>query len=191
MKLISVLIAPLLGAGFVRAQGTLVYDQESTGIVEASAALSQTPLGQSFTPTLDSIGFVDLQLLTGSFSSTVAVNLRGGSITGTILGTSTSVTVPSGSTGNATYEFLFSSPVSLTPGTQYYLEPVVVSGGNSRANITFFQYPGGDAIFDGVTHTDRDFWFREGILVPEPSLPTLFAAGACVMLWLRRKQGTT
>jgi hypothetical protein len=191
MKLISILAVSLSCAGFTSAQGTLVYDQQSTGLVEGSIALNRTPFGQSFTPTLDSIGFVDLQLQTGTFSSTVAVNLRSDSITGAILGTSASVTVPSGSTGNAMYEFLFSSPVSLTPGTQYYLEPVVVSGGNSGLNISFVEYTGGDAIYDGVVHTDRDFWFQEGIVVPEPSLSALFAAGSCIVLWHRYRKRMT
>jgi hypothetical protein len=174
----------------IRAQGTLVYDQQSTNLVEGAIALNRTPFGQSFTPTLDSIGFVDFQLHTGTFPSTVEVNLRSDSIMGAILGTSTSVTVPSNSTGSSTYEFLFSSPVSLTPGTKYYFEPVVVSGSNSLLNISFVQYAGGDAIYDGVTLTDRDFWFREGIVVPEPSLSALFAVGCCITFSRRCRQSS-
>jgi hypothetical protein len=190
MKIILILITALSGAGFASAQGTLVYDQQSTGLVEGSIGLNQTPIGQSFTPTLDSIDFLNIQLATGTFASTIAVNLRSDSITGAILGTSMSVTVPSNSTGNSMYEFLFSNPVSLTPGTKYYFEPVVVGGGNAGLNISFVQYTGGDAIINGTTLTDRDFWFQEGIIVPEPSSSALFVVSVFFMLWHRRKRCT-
>jgi hypothetical protein len=190
MKLKTTLLAFVLGAGLAGAQGTFVYDQQSTGNVDASMLLGRSPMGQSFTPTLDSINFVDLFLVDNdtSVSSTVAVNIRSGSITGAILGTSLPVTLPSLSVG--TNDFLFSSSIALIPGTQYFLEPVVVSGGTFvLAELTFVQYAGGDAIYDGVAHSDRDFWFQEGVVsnVPEPSLAALLLIGSGVMYCRRRK----
>jgi hypothetical protein len=183
MKLKIGFFAFALGTGLACAQGTFVFDQQETGTVDGSIGLNRTPLGQSFTPTFDSIGFVEFQLINGVAGSTFTVNVRGGSISGSVLGT----TDPVAYNSSGIYDFFFSTPVSLTSGTQYYLEPVVSSGGFATMPITFIQYTGGDAIYDGTTHTDRDFWFREGIVtnVPEPSSAALFlVAGAA--LFLRR-----
>jgi len=184
-------LAFALGTGLASAQGTFVYDQQSTGSVDGTVALSQTPFGQSFTPTLDSIGFVELQLNDGTTASTVAINIRSGSITGSLLGTSMPTTLPSNSGG--TFDFLFSNPITLTPGTQYYFEPVVVSGGFAVSEITFIQYTGGDLIQSGAARTDRDLWFREGMVssVPEPSSAALFAVAAGALFWRARKKLVT
>jgi len=192
MKIAFFITAFVLGARFAAAQGTFVYDQQSTGTTDSSVALTQTPFGQSFTPTLDSLNFVDLQLIDfGSSASTVAVNVRSDSITGSLLGTSTPIMLPASS--SSTYDFLFSDPISLTPGTQYYFEPVIVSGGSSvLANITFIQYTGGDLIQSGAARTDRDLWFREGVVtsVPEPSTSALFVIGGGVLFGYCRKRRT-
>ncbi len=177
----------LSGVLFVRGQGTFAVDQQSTNAIDAGAFLSQTPMGQSFTPGLDSIGFVQFFLADGTTASTVAVNIRSGSITGSLLGTTTPTTLTPST--NAYFDFLFSSPISLTPGTKYYLEPVVVGGGNAEAFGTFVQYTGGDAIISGTTFTDRDFLFREGIIVPEPASVSLLLGGGGLLCWhLRRRR---
>jgi hypothetical protein len=193
MKLKIIPIAFILGAGsFANAQGTFVFDQQSTGLVDAGLHYDQTPFGQSFTPTLDSIGFLELQLF-DTVAATIDVNIRSGSITGSILGTSQATTIPGNTSG--TYDFLFSNPVTLTPGTQYFFEPVVVGGGSSigEANTTFIQYAGGDAIAGGTTYTDRDLWFREGIVsaVPEPASAALFVVAGSALCWQRRKRRAT
>ena len=181
-------IAFVLGTGFASAQGTLVFDQQSTGAIDGNILLSDTPFGQSFTPSLDSIGFLELQLRDGTTASTVAINIRSDSITGLLLGTSASVTLPSNSSG--TYDFFFSNPISLTPGTKYYFEPVVVGGGGAISEITFIQYTGGDLIQSGVVRSDRDLWFREGIVnnVPEPSSAALFIVGFGTLFMFRRRR---
>lgn len=189
MKLKIFVAASLLGTAFCGAQGTLVYDQQSTNAIDAGAFISQTPVGQSFTPTFTSIGFVDFYLSDAATASTIAVNIRSGSITGSLLGTTMPTTLAPSST--AFYDFLFSSPISLTPGTKYYLEPVLVSGGNSSMSATFIQYTGGDAIISGSTFTDRDFLFREGIVVPEPSSASLLLGGGGLLFWRLRWQRKT
>jgi hypothetical protein len=186
MKLKITLTAFILGTvGFTSAQGTFIYDQQSTGITDGGFFLSATPFGQSFTPTLDSLGFVDLQLSSG-VSTTIDVNIRSGSITGLLLGTSMPVTLQGSSSG--VFDFLFSNPVTLTPGTQYFFEPVVVGPGDAQANTTSIQYPGGDLIANGAPVTAGDLWFREGVVtaVPEPASATLLVV-AGVLFWKRRK----
>ena len=185
MKLLFASLAFALGIGLANAQGTLVFDQQSTGSVDGALNLNRTPFGQSFTPTLDSIDFLELQLNDGTTASTVAINIRSGSITGTLLGTSLPTTLQSLSGG--TYDFFFSNPVSLTPGTKYYFEPVVVSGGFATTETTFIDYAGGDLIYDGAVQRG-DMWFREGVgSVPEPSSVELLLIGGGALLWRRRK----
>jgi hypothetical protein len=186
VKLEITLTAFILGAGgFANAQGTFVYDQQSTGITDGAASLSAVPFGQSFTPTLDSLGFVELQLY-AAISTTIDVNIRSGSITGSVLGTSLPTTIPANTSG--IYEFLFSSPVTLASGTKYYFEPVEVGSGGAEADITTIQYPGGDAIYGGIPNTGQDLWFREGVVnpVPEPASAALLVV-AGVLFWRRRK----
>lgn len=191
MQFRIIFLSFVLGTGLVSAQGTFVYDQQSAGSVDGTVSLAQTPFGESFTPSLDSIGFLQLQLNDGTTPATVAINIRSDSITGSLLGTSMPTTLPSNSGG--TFDFLFSTPISLTPGTQYYFEPVVVSGGFAVSEITFIQYTGGDLIQSGVARTDRDLWFREGVVstVPEPSSAVLLLIGCGIFCWHRRKWRVT
>ena len=56
-----ILLSIPLVANIANGQGTFVYDQQSAtegAPVDGGAALSQQPLGQSFTPTLPNVGFV-------------------------------------------------------------------------------------------------------------------------------------
>jgi hypothetical protein len=188
MKLKLPLAAFLLSTGLAAsAQGTFVYDQQSTGTIDGGASLSQTPFGQSFTPTLDAVGFIELQLFDSAAATTIDVNIRSGSITGAILGTSLPTTMPGNSSG--IFDFLFSNPVTLTPGTKYYFEPVMVGGGSSvGADITFVQYTGGDAIYGGTAFNNQDLWFREGVVtaVPEPASGALLVV-AGLLFWRGRR----
>jgi len=175
----------LLSRTLAGAQGTLIFDQQEMGALDGSIGLNRTPLGQSFTPTFDSIGFVQFQLFNGVAGSIFTVNVLSGSISGSILGTTDPVIYNS----NGSYDFFFSNPVSLTPGAQYFLQPVVSSGGFAIMPITFIQYTGGNAIYDGTTHSDRDFWFREGIVstVPEPSSAALLLPALAALILHRKR----
>ena len=75
-------------------QGTFVYDQQSsTDETSAPPGVVQVPGfpgygdGQSFTPSLTSVGFIRL-LFSGIGSGTIYVNVRSDSIFGPIIGTS-------------------------------------------------------------------------------------------------------
>src|SRR5438874_901476 len=77
-------------------QGTVIYDQQSSVdgayLEGANGDVRTLTMGQSFTPTLDSVGFVRLFINNAYPSDTTNgvfyVILRSGSISGPILGTS-------------------------------------------------------------------------------------------------------
>ena len=150
------------------------------------------PSGQSFVPTLSSVGFAQFYLTDSAFNgsgSTIAVNLWSGSLgTGTLLGTSDAVAMPDRFTGPST--FIFATPVAVVPGTTYYFQPVIQSGDSFQISIGGLLYPNGAAYFQGTAHPNIEMWFREGIVVPEPSiisLSVLGLVGFCAVLRSRRK----
>src|SRR4051794_25375790 len=146
---------------FARGQGTFLYDQQSAtntgprgGDADYPILLNQ-PMGQSFTPTLSSIGFVQMKfddfLIGNGIGATVYLNLRVGSVSGTILSSTAPVFMPDRFFSGTT-NFFFSTPVSVAPGTMYYIEPVALPGSDDRWGIVgsqLYGYPGGSALFQG------------------------------------------
>jgi len=185
MKELCIAAASLSASLSIRAQGTFICDQQSADesyYLEGSIGLGQQPLGQSFTPSFDSVGFVRIYASGGS-SATFLMNIRSDSITGTIIGTSDPLTVGLG--GAST--FLFSTPVSVTPGTTYYFQPIIQSSvGGYAAFIRAYNYSGGMFIANGLEVPTKDFWFREGIVVPEPSSISLLLLGSGALFWMRK-----
>jgi len=174
-------------------QGTFIYDQQSsteTLLMEGGAAFGQQPLGQSFTPTLPSVGFVRLYIYDGvpggGPGGVIYVNLRTDSITGPIVGTSDPVALPGGFVGFP--DFYFPSPVAVSPGATYYFQPFIQTGGGFGINQSSYLYAGGTAYIDGLpAGLDHDFWFREGIVVvPEPSSTFLAVMGLGAFFLVRR-----
>ncbi len=145
-------------------------------------------MGQSFTPALSSVGFVQLEFVDDTPSgigATVYVNLRANSISGGILNSTDPILVPLGIREVVT--FYFSSPADVTPGTTYYFQPVLQSGDPAMSVVEdIFNYPGGMIYLQGIGDPNFDLWFREGI-VPEPSTWTLLLTGA-TLLWLRSRR---
>jgi hypothetical protein len=91
---------------------------------------------------------------------------------------------------HAVTNFYFPVPVSVAPGTTYYLQPVQQSG---DANWTIvddhFNYPGGTWYALGTPNPEgNDLWFREGILVPEPSSWALALLGAVAWVCIRTRR---
>ena len=133
----------------VSGQGTLVYDQQSgpeNNPGEWAWTIQQlAPTGQSFTPSLTTIGFVRLYLGDDAFDGlggTVLVNLRRNSITGPLLASTESVFMPDRFVGPT--NFLFQSSVPLTPGDLYVLEIIVQSANNWHVDGDLnFRYAGG------------------------------------------------
>jgi hypothetical protein len=196
MKTLRILIKVSACSMFVtmiQAQGTFFYDQQSSDesqlgggavIIQASQ-----PLGQSFAPSLAQVGFIRLYLSDAAFDglgATIRVNLRTNSVSGPILGVSDPVFVSDRFIGPI--NFFFPSMVSVTPEAPYYFQPEVVSGGNFQLYAyNSFGYPRGNAFYQGVQQTVNDLWFREGIIVPEPSVVGIFGLAAIRMAWTRRR----
>lgn len=183
-----------LSAAFANGQGVALFDQQSTNLIEGSAPLSgfYRPVGQSFTPALSSVGFVTLMLYDGDAlhisSGNVHVNLRANSITGPILGTSLTVSIPDNFFDVTNFSFALS--VAVIPGTTYYFEPEVISGNPGIGSyITDASYTGGSEILEGVPLAGRNLWFCEGIyVVPEPPAVSLVAISSGLVLWAWRRR---
>jgi hypothetical protein len=193
-KLCLILVLTLATFG-ARAQGTLVIDQQAPLAMGSTAIQGTEPLGQSFTPSLSAVGYIQLALADAnpgnSLGATVTVDLRAGSITGTILGTATPVTMPDGFAATVPFNnpptFYFATPVTVTPGTMYFFDVNVLSGdtwkvaegpGTYYANGTGFSY--------GVANSSFNLTFAEGVVVPEPPAAWLALAGGGMFLGLRR-----
>lgn len=117
--------------------------------------------------------------------TTMAVNLRSGSVTGPILGSTDPVALSDRYAGPV--DFVFSAPVTVTPGVSYYLQPVIQAGEDFGVSAdSKFRYPNGTSIFNSVANPDFDLWFREGIIIPEPSSAWLVLMGAGALAWVHR-----
>jgi len=189
MKELFIIGLAFLGILSSNAQGTFVYDQQSTNAVEGIAFLrTDQPMGQSFTPSLSAVSFVELHLYDGdifqNLGTTVHVNLRSNSITGQILASTTPVSLPDGFFG--IMAFLFPTQVTITSGATYFLEPVQSDGAEFGSVVTDGSYVGGSLFRFGNPVVARNLWFREGIIVPEPGTPLLFF-GCGLAAWFVRR----
>jgi hypothetical protein len=190
------------------AQGTLIDQESASGPVQIQGnpngdglnIQEDSPLEQSFIPELSAIDFVSFEFWdipgNGTTGATVDVNLYEGSPypqIATLLGTTAVVYMPNGFNNNglgfigvATFDFL--TPISLTAGETYYLEPVVLSGDNPWDIITIGNtYPSGQ-VFEAGSGLPSDFWFQEGInAVPEPTTLALIGIGILAFIFKRAK----
>jgi hypothetical protein len=194
MKLHSLTLQTILLASALVAcgQGTMVFDQQSATNRLVSGAdcpfQAEQPAGQSFTPALSSVGFVQFEFLDpqpgNGLGATVYVNLRASSLSGPILGSTEPVAMPDSFSLGVT-NFFFASPVSVTPGQTYCLQPVLQSGENLWTMLAGpFNYPSGTFFeFGSPDPNGYDAWFREGVLIPEPP-PGLLLLLCCGGVWI-------
>ena len=145
------------------AHGALAIDQhfEVPGNGSGVQIFSVAPAGQSFRPSKSPLIAVEVQLgiLNPPGSDTLTLRIRSGSITGTILA---STSLPVNTSG--WQRFIFSSPLAVVPDDIYVIELVptnnalgwVVSGQNTPG----FGYPDGTAIYLGQPAPLSDFVFR-------------------------------
>ncbi len=177
----GLLLASLTASG----QGEFIYDQQSSTNEAYPPGQTQEiqpyqPFGQSFIPNLSAVGFVRLFVADSVFSNgsdaTISVNLMANSITGSILAATSPMHLSGNSFGYIT--FYFANPVAVTPGVTYYFQPIVASPDNWRtALLPGFTYVNGTAFVNGLASSSVDLWFREGIVVPEPSAAFLILFG--------------
>jgi hypothetical protein len=183
------LLAALPAAG----QGTLIYDQQSSTTNGAGSStlnfLVDQPMAQGFTPSLSSIGFVQMEFsdpYLNGLGANVYINVRSDSFTGPVLSATAPVLMPDIVT-NEVFTFYFATIVSLTPGTTYYLQPVLQSGdGLCGPVVGQFNYAGGISYQGGFPEPAYDLWFREGV-VPEPSTWALLGVGFGLLAARKRK----
>ncbi len=207
----NLLAVIFIAASFqTHAQG-FVYDQQSaTGPVPVvgngnadGLNIQPEPLTQSFVPTLSAIAFAELELAdvpdNGNNGATVYVDLWTGSPninygSATLLGSTAPVYMPNGFNNDGLAvagitNFYFSTPIALTAGQTYYLQPVVLSGDNLWDIITIGdtyangQLYGSGAYFQPTT----DLWFREGVVVPEPSTLALVGLSGILAYAFKRR----
>lgn len=177
-----------------QSQGTLQYDQQSATMpVGPDLTIdiqSYEPVGQSFVPSLTSVGFVQLELFDGQpnngVGATLYVNLRSDSITGPIVSSTSPVFMPDTPLGGGVTNFFFSTPAIVTPGTTYFFEVVVQSGDMWRVNDIGNSYHSGRAYISGIAQQFDSLWFREGIVVPEPTSTLLLLLAAFCWFIYRR-----
>jgi hypothetical protein len=189
-KLNLILLLSVLATNAAQSQGTLVFDQESSTDeaypVGGPRIQFYGSVGQSFTPSLGTVGFVRLKLddvAPGNFlGATLVVNLRSNAINGPLMGTTTPVVLADGFAGSV--NFFFASAVAVVPNTTYFFQTIVQSGDNW--GITVRQDSFGDVNYSGGVFygglgafTGADLWFREGIVVPEPTSVSLLLIGVC------------
>src|SRR5439155_17521498 len=187
-----------LSVSHARGQGSLVVDQAS-GTLEESVVnayrMPENQLAQSFTPSFNAVGFVQLRsLLTFPQGNTVtvAVNLRQGAYDGPII-SSTDPLVIIGFADVGT--FYFPGNIPLTAGQMNFFEPMLRSPGSLDVGFKGpSTYSAGDLWINGAQNLTVDLWFREGTVVPEPSVFALLGLGAGIIFvfwnpWLSLSPG--
>jgi large repetitive protein len=135
------------------------------------------PLGQEFKPTQTSLSFVELFIEDAGSDigpgANFQVKIHSGTITGPVLGTSSTVFVPDGTNtgGGSTWTHFDLTPIALTPNATYVMEVTQVGSivaGNSNYMLVGTNpsgtdvYPAGRAILKTPVTNNLDFLFREG-----------------------------
>jgi hypothetical protein len=216
IKILNLIAAMFIVASLqTHAQG-FAYDQQSAtnGVspfannVDGLNIQEDSPLTQSFIPTLSAIGFIQLELEdvpnNGNSGATVYVNLWTGSPdvnSATFISSTTPVFMPNGFVNSGlgaagVTNFYFPTAIALTAGQTYYLQPVVQSGDDPWDVITIGdtyssgQLYGGAGGFTAPFQPSTDLWFREGVIAtPEPTTLALIGVSGLVFLVRWRQRG--
>jgi hypothetical protein len=180
----------------IYAQGSIVFDQESsndeTYPYGGPAVQFYGTVGQSFTPTLSMVEFFRVKLYDiapgNATGATLIGTLRSNAINGPVLGTTAPLVLNDGFAGSV--NFLFTGAIAVVPNTTYFFQAVVQSGDNWGITTLLDSYSNGAFYGGNFPFSGTDLWFREGIVVPEPSILALFVMAGGVAVWRanRRRQ---
>ncbi len=175
--LIAFSLILMLDIGLARADGTRFnIDQSATGApITWQINIEYAQVGQEFTPRLQGINFVELQMQDGDCwtlpplhpNDTVQVKLRlhWNSISGPVI--ASSVTASLAPCFDDIARFQFPYVVRFLPNRRYVLEVAYAGGRGGIINIMDTDvYPGGRFITNGNPIPGSDMWFREGLNLP-------------------------
>lgn len=171
---------------------SLVFPVTGSPAFRGSLNLSDASTGQEFVPTLPELDFFDYFTADlnpdDAMGVTLRVEIRSDSPLGPIVGTSKETSLPNRFEGVT--HFRFPSLVPLVP-TSRYVAIVSIRSGASDWELTLDNnqllddYPRGRLFFSGLPYEQRiginintDAWFREGLIIPEPSAIRLCVLGA-------------
>lgn len=208
-RLFLVLLMVAIVTRNARSQDYFLIDQQSgdeSSRLEIGRLLDMgLPQAQSFTPAFASIDFVRLKLTViggdQGFPASVDVclwSVWSGRPGGRPLAVSELEEIPKG--WHRYVVFRFQNSVPLTPETTYFIEVRQRSGLYSPQPALYWhgdfrlQYPRGMAWNGSTPVPGLDFWFQEGIVVPEPTTAALLlvglgALGAGRWFWHKGRRG--
>lgn len=145
----------------------LRVDQEASGLPsEGTADVPRNRIAQSFVPSFDAIGFVELYTADrdrdDGLGATISVALREESHEGPILARTRPLDVSDRFFGVST--LFFKTSVAVVPGRLLFLEPVLEVGPRWGFATSFgAPYDAGMLILNGTNRPQGDLWFREGV----------------------------
>lgn len=154
-------------------------------------------MGQSFTATSSEAQVRAVSFLTGDIINpqlsdpTITLQLRNGiGYTGTVLGSQTVPSIPKSTPPLTWIDFVFASPLALTPGQTYTLEFSATNVGSTALSYAFANnnpYSGGTLILpDGMPVGHEDLAFRV-LAVPEPTIYALCMIIGATFCFCRRR----
>jgi hypothetical protein len=136
-----------------------VIDQRQESTYGGSVQILEfSPVGQEFQPSLPILEGVEVQLSSpfGGPDDTITLNIRQGSVTGTVLATATKFLT----TGPSNWVYFTLGSISVVPGATYVIELAATQVTFRWDSSSFPAYPRGDAIWRGNPNSMYDFCFR-------------------------------